>query len=244
MSSTVVLISGANQGLGLETSKKLAREQSNYTILMGSRDPKKGEAAAQSISDFASGSSARAVVLDICSDESIASCVAEIEKVYGHLDVLINNAGIASAAVADDSLRKKYQTILETNVTSAVCLTEACVPLLKKASVPRVVFVSSGLGSLSYTVDPSGAFYGLDAHAYSASKAALNMVMATFSVKYGKEGFKVNADDPGYRATNLNGFSKAAGDPRDGAINACRLATLGKDGENGTFSNLDGPLDW
>jgi len=67
---------------------------------------------------------------------------------------------------------------------------------------------------------------------------------ATLAVKYATEGFKVNVCDPGYCATNLNNFAATAGDPRQGAINARRLATLGEDGETGTFSNMNGPLPW
>lgn len=167
----------------------------------------------------------------------------KVDTEHGHLDVLMNNAGIASLA-AKGTLRESYSKIFDTNVFGAAVLTDACIPLLKKSSHARIIFMSSGLGSIADTLDPRFPYYGIDSPPYVTSKAAMNMLTACYAVKYGKDGFKVNSCDPGFRKTNLNGHAQMAGDAADGAINACRLIMLRKDGENGTFSDLDGPVKW
>ena len=246
---TIALISGANQGIGFEIAKKLTTEQQNWHILIGSRDLAKGDDAACLLKGLPSTVSA--IHLDVSSDDSIADCVAAIERCYGYLNVLINNAGIASHGIASEpTLRKRYAKCLDTNVYGAAVLTEACVPLLKKGASdpqcpPRIVFVSSEMGSLTNTLDPNFPYYSL-AHLveYKTSKAAMNMVGATYAVKYDQEGWKVNMCCPGLRRTNLNKWIDAGGEPAQGAVNAVRLAILGRDGENGTFSNAEGSMDW
>ena len=243
-SKTMVLISGANQGLGFEIAKKLATEQRDYHILLGSRNLAKGEESAKELQGLPA--SIQAVQLDITSDESINACAALIETHFARLDVLINNAGIATPAYGTEPTpRKKLAKCFDTNVYGATSLTDACIPLLKQATNPRIVFMGSEMGSVTHTLDPHFAYYGVDSVAYKASKAALNMIAATYAVKYGKEGFKVNICCPGLRKTNLSPAMGSMGGPAsEGAINACRLATLGEDGENGTFTNTEGTLPW
>ena len=196
---TIVLITGANQGLGLECVKKLATEQSKYHILLCSRNLDKGKQAASSVTNLATGTSVEPLELDVDNDDSIAQATKYIEKQYGRLDVLFNNAGISGTD--EKSLRKNFSHVLETNVVGAQCVTEAFIPLLKKAQYPRLVFMSSGLGSITYMLDSSGPFYGLANaprnKAYVVSKCAENMLGALYAVQLGKEGFKVNMIDPG-----------------------------------------------
>lgn len=239
---TFVLISGANQGLGLEMVKKLATENPGYHVLMGCRSLEKGQAAIESLP---SNLSVEPIQLDITDDSSISKAVAIVEEKYGRLDVLINNAGIAQLALPQGlSLRQKYTQIMDTNAISAACLTEAFVPLLQKSSHPRIIFMTSELGSFGSTLDPKFVFYGMDEPEYKTSKAAMNMIMATYAVKYKDAGFQINTCCPGFNATSMNGFNENAADPKNGAINACRLATAGKDGQTGTFTNKEGPLPW
>ena len=239
---TFVLISGANQGIGFEITKKLATENPGYHVLMGCRSLSKGEAATASLP---ANLSVEPIELDINSDSSISKALSVVKDKYGRLDVLINNAGITAQGLPQGlSLRQRYAHVIDTNVIGAVCLTEAFIPLLETSSNPRIIFISSGMGSLIDTLDPSFPFYGLDAPDYKTSKAAMNMIMATYAVKYKDKGFKVNACCPGFNSTQLNGYSEKAGHPSNGAINACRLATAGKDGETGTFTNKEGPLPW
>ena len=243
-SKTIVLISGANQGLGYEMCKKLATEQPDFHILLASRDAKKGHEAAAKLQHLQG--TVEAVQLDISKDDSIETCVEWIETKYGHLDVLINNAAISDYSIRDEpTIRAKMQKCFDTNVFGTASLTDACVPLLQKGTVPRIVFVSSEMGSLGNTLDPSFPYYGAHYVSYKASKSAVNMLGAMYAVKHGKEGFKVNVCCPGLRATNFAGpISGRGGDPEEGAINACRLAIMGVAGETGTFTNLEGTLPW
>ena len=242
LTQTIVLITGSNQGLGLECVKKLAAEQSNYHIILCSRDSSKGAAATKSVTNIASGNTVEPLELDITSDESIANAVKTIESKYGRLDVLFNNAGISNAGGKPQ--REEWIAIFNVNVISTFTVTEAFVPLLRKSSFPKVVFMSSGLGSVTDTLDPNWPFYGYEAFAYSSSKSALNMVAAQYAVKYKKDGFKVNVIDPGFRATNLNAYNEHAGKAEDGATEACRIIVQGKDGQYSTFTSTEGLVNW
>lgn len=124
------------------------------------------------------------------------------------------------------------------NTFGATLTTEAFIPLLKASSAPRIVFVSSGLGSLSHHRD-----YPVGLPIYRSSKAALNMIMLHYAFKYKDAGWKVNAVCPGFCATNLNSY-RGTDTPENGAVNPVRLATLGDDGETGTFSNEEGIVTW
>ncbi|KAG8533608.1 uncharacterized protein KY384_001348 [Bacidia gigantensis] len=256
---TICLISGANQGIGYETAKNLASSQQHWHILIGTRDLAKGEQAASmilsalSLHEGKTVNEVSAVQLDVTSDESIANCVAYIKGTFGRLDVLINNAGISGAQIPHAVMpREKFGLTADTNAFGAAALTEACEPLLSAStnSPARIVFVSSEMGSIDNALNPSFKFYDLSPRImqYKASKAAMNMVAACFAVKYKDRGWKVNITCPGLRATNFtsgpNAASKAfnGGTADEGALNAVRLATLGEDGETGTFSNIEGPM--
>jgi len=237
-SDTIVLITGANQGLGYECVKKLAAEQPDYHIILCSRDLSKGEAATKTITNLARNTSVETLDLDVTSDESIEKAAKYVEVKYGRLDVLFNNAAISRAD--EPTLRAEMLKVIDTNAVGAAIVTEAFIPLLRRAEVPRLLFMSSGLGSITYTLLPFFPYYGLDGKPYLTSKAAMNMIGAQYAVKHGKEGFKVNMIDPGFRATNLNGYHEAAGKPIDGATEACRLIIDStKDGQHGTFTSTE-----
>ncbi len=243
-SQTIVLITGANQGLGFETIKKLAAEQSNHTLLLASRDLSKGVKAAESITKLASNTRVHPIELDITSDESIAQAADEVSSKHGRLDVLFNNAGVAYAG--QPSPRAEWLKIFEVNVASHFLVTEAFVPLLKKAALPRVVFMSSGLGSITDNLDPKWQFYGaFPGNPYTVSKAAMNMLAVGIAVKYQQAGFKVNVIDPGFNQTNLNNYNENANpNIEEGAVEACRIITQGKDGQYSTFSSKEGIVNW
>ncbi|OAP56375.1 hypothetical protein AYL99_09554 [Fonsecaea erecta] len=245
-SYTVVLITGANQGIGFECVKKLATEQPNYRIILCSRDAQKGKEAAAAVTHFAKNTTVEALELDINNDESIARAAKYVEEKYDRLDALLNNAGIMSTPGAK-SFRDDLRGVMETNAISAACVTEAFIPLMEKSPHPRIVFMSSNFGSITYCLDASRPFYGYDAKPYFTSKAAMNMLGAQYAVQLGNKrgGFKVNMVDPGFRSTNLNGFHEYGGDPAEGAVEACRLIiSTDEDGPNGTFTSIEGPLPW
>jgi len=180
-----------------------------------------------------------AITIDVNSDASITAAAEMVSSKFGRLDVLINNAGIAN----DDeykpggSIRDVMMAAYNTNVFGAMQTFETFVPLLSQSAVPRVVFLSSGLGSLTLSK-------GLGAYAiYRSTKTAINSLVRSYAESYREKGWKINATCPGFLATNLNNYG-GRGKVDDGAINTARLATLGKDGETGTYSDKEGPVPW
>ncbi|OIW34393.1 short chain dehydrogenase [Coniochaeta ligniaria NRRL 30616] len=245
---TKVLVTGANTGLGWQISKKLATEHKDYHIIMSGRNK---EAVEKAAADFQSQglTNVESLVLDISSDESIADAVKAVDQKHGRLDVLINNAGITSdngAPAETDLSREKWDMVFQVNVFGTALVTDAFLPLLEKSQAPtkRIVFMSSSLSSVGQRFDKATPWRKAQYRIYSTSKTALNMVMAHYAVeKEDDPSWKINACCPGHCATNLNG-GMGADDPALGAINACRLATLGVEGESGTFTNRHGPLPW
>jgi NAD(P)-dependent dehydrogenase (short-subunit alcohol dehydrogenase family) len=180
------------------------------------------------------------LVSSVTSDESIATAAQQVTSKFGRLDVLINNAGIApnEENLSSSALRTTYQYIFAVNTFGAALTTEAFIPLLSASTAPRIVFMSSDLASLANRWGNPVAL-----PIYRSSKAALNMLMLHYALKYKDQGWKINANCPGYCATNLNAYA-GYNTPESGALNAVRLATLGDDGETGTYSNKEGVIAW
>ncbi|GAA99788.1 uncharacterized protein L969DRAFT_95701 [Mixia osmundae IAM 14324] len=239
MAHQVVLISGANQGLGWYAAKQLS-SLPNWTVLLGSRDIKKGNDAVARINEGQPQAKVQAIELDVGSDESIGKAVAQITKDIGQLDVLCNNAGIAiDGKDRSMSVRDMMQQTYNVNVFGAAALTEACLPLLQKASYPRVVNVSSGLASLGSTSNTSINLIG-----YNTSKTAMNGVTVIHSRRL--TGGRVIAVCPGFNATNLNDHNVNAGDPAEGARIIVRAIVEGKESDlqTGSYVNKSGPIAW
>ncbi|KAJ5380359.1 carbonyl reductase [Penicillium cataractarum] len=241
--SDVVLITGANQGLGFELSRRLASDYPGYHILMGSRDTGKGDAAVDILKP--EGLSVEAINIDVTDEESIKAAAAEVESKFGRLDVLVNNAGIVAEGKmpTGTSLQETFRACFDVNAFGPFLVTEAFTPLLKKSHNPRVVFMSTGLGSITDRLNPDDQCAAFQFPVYRSSKAALNMIMAHYAALYAKDGWKVNANDPGFCATNLNSY-RGWNTPESGVVNAVRLVTLGTDGPTGTFSCTEGPVNW
>ena len=236
--STIVLITGANQGIGFEIAKKLGKEYPSYHILMGSRNPERGQAAAARLQD--EKLSVEPITIDVTTDESIIAAADIVTSKFGRLDVLINNAGIGNDkeyVPGENSIRDVMLKAYNTNVFGAFQCLETFKPLLEKSENPRVVFMSSSLGSFG-----SGFGQG-NWPIYRSTKTAMNMLVWNYAKKYEEKSFKINLCCPGLVATNLTDFGPSES-AESGAINAVRLATLGRDGENGTYSNKEGLLPW
>jgi NAD(P)-dependent dehydrogenase (short-subunit alcohol dehydrogenase family) len=244
----VALVTGANKGIGLQIAKDLSAR--GFTVVLGSRDLARGEAAARTV-----GKDARAVQLDVTNDASIAAAAEHIRKEFGRLDVLVNNAAIASTAPAeapfDEVIRgsrpgvaslSEMRAVFETNVFGVVAVTQAMLPLLREAPAGRIVNVSSSVGSLARQSDPKNP-YRIPSVGYVPSKTALNALTVAFANELSSTRIKVNAACPGFTATDLNRF-QGTRTVEQGAREAVRLATLGADGPTGTFSDEDGPLPW
>lgn len=245
----IALVTGANQGIGLQIAKDLAAK--GLTVLVGSRNLDKGRKAAQEV-----GAGAHAIQIDVTDRASIAAAADRIAKEFGRLDILINNAGISkigqpkgtvedivkSGRISTASL-DDIRAICETNVFGVIAVTQAMLPLLRKAKSARIVNVSSGVGSLTRTLGPGGehlrALYGM----YSASKTALNAVTVGLALDLAPEGIKVNAACPGYTKTALNNFMGTR-TVEEGAREPVRLALLDDSGPTASYSSDDGPLPW
>lgn len=246
----VALITGANQGIGLQIAKSLAAN--GFTVLVGSRNLESGEKAAKTIEG-----DARAIQLDVTNQASIDSAADHVRNELGRLDVLVNNAGIAHAGKRERSLAEIVKTgrasvaslhevrvVFETNVFGVIAVTQAMLPLLREAPAGRIVNVSSGRASLTLASDPSESrrreMFGVT---YSSSKAALNAVTVAFALDLEASGIKVNAAAPGFTVTAMNNF-EGRHTVEEAAREPVRLALLGPDGPTGTFSDENGPIPW
>ncbi|KAK4191004.1 hypothetical protein QBC35DRAFT_33726 [Podospora australis] len=203
---TIVLITGANSGIGLETVLALSQSSDKYHILLGTRSLEKGETALANLAS-SHGKELRSHIevlqLDVTSTDSITAATAYIEKTFGRLDVLISNAGVIVYEQVDTliNLRRTF----ETNVFGAMVLTESLLPLIKKSAAPRIIYVSSEQGSISLKLDPNYRWKDTKAEPYRMSKAAMNMMAACHKYDYREWGCKVCSFNPGFCVTNLTG---------------------------------------
>jgi NAD(P)-dependent dehydrogenase (short-subunit alcohol dehydrogenase family) len=238
MNDRIALVTGANKGIGKHIARLLVAE--GFTVYVGSRDGGRGRRAAEEI-----GAGARPLVLDVTDPEGIARAAAGV----GRLDVLVNNAGISpSLALPEDTGVEEFGRTYETNVFGVAAVTNAFLPALRRSPRPRIVNVSSGTASLTWSTHPNPQFTpgSGGAAAYRSSKAALNALTVLYGQTLAADGFKVNALAPGLRATDLNDRAAAqGGDPAEAARGAVRLALLPDDGPTGGFFSWDGtPVPW
>ncbi len=240
----VALVTGANRGIGLETSRQLAAK--GVTVIMGGRNEASINQAAEGLRQ--EGLSVLPVVLDVTDDGQIEAVRRKLEGDFGRLDILINNAGLitgeiffenSSAKVSREALRQTY----EVNVISQVALTQALLPLLKAAPAARIVNLSSILGSLAINRDFEGQMATVKPLAYNSSKAALNMFTVHLAQELSQTSIKVNAAHPGWVKTDM-GTDAAPMEIVDGARTSVELALLGEDGPTGQFIHLGDQLPW
>lgn len=205
MATRTILVTGGSNGIGLETCSVLAH-QPNTHVLLGSRSLEKGNKALADIQAKSPQGSISVVQLDVDSDASIAQAVKQVEDAHGKLDTLINNAGICPVEVSRDLFRATF----DTNCTSPALVTEAFAPLLRKSkTTPRVIYVTSVLGSVSARADPNDPVRSQPYKIYRMSKAATNMLALSDACEYEKDGFRVFAYCPGLVATDLAGLREA-----------------------------------
>ncbi|NBE98448.1 SDR family oxidoreductase [Nonomuraea sp. KC401] len=242
--TTSVLVTGGNKGLGLEAARRLG--QRGWRVFLGSRDEGRGLAAAAELSR--EGTNVVMVPLDVTSDASVAGAVRLVREHTDRLDVLINNAGASGRAVAPaDATADEIHSVYDTNVYGPIRVTHAFLPLLRAADHPRVVMVSSAVGSFAVVTDPEQPSSKIHELAYSSSKAALNMITVRYAQALPEIRF--NAVTPGevvnhtYAATDMNHHTGKL-TVTEGTDSYVRLATIGPDGPTGTFSDRLGPIAW
>lgn len=242
----VCLVTGANQGVGLQIAKDLVAK--GFIVLVGSRDLERGEVAANEV-----GPNAHALQLDVTDRASVYTAAERVRAEFGRLDILIQNAAISNTSKQPGQSVEAYakttrpsvvslnemRAVWDTNVFGVLCVYQAMLPILRATPGARIVNVSSGVGSLTTNSDPAFPYRGIFGPVYPASKTALNALTVAMALELEGEGIKVNAVSPGYTRTNLNGYSGTE-TVEEGAREAVRVALLGPDGPTGTFTRWEG----
>ncbi len=237
----IALVTGANKGIGFEVARQLLRR--GYMVWLGARDEGRGEAATLALQ--AEGGKVTFQPLDVTSDESVTRAMKQIEDMSGRLDVLVNNAGIAldNGIPPSQVDLQMVRATFDVNFFGCIRVTQAFLPLLRKSAAGRIVMVSSDIGSHAHQTNPAFPYYGLNPMGYISSKAALNAVTISFSKELRETNIKVNAANPGFTATDLNGHLGLLS-VEQGATPIVELATLDDEGPTGKFFGPDGAEPW
>lgn len=239
----IALVTGANQGVGFQVAKELVANGNK--VFIGSRNLKRGEAAAKEI-----GEGAIALQLDVTDRASIAAAAERIRTEFGDLDLLVNNAAIsntrmqqlglslieyAKITLASNASLDEVREVWETNVFGVLAVYQAMLPLLRQSEDGRIVNVSSGVGSLATNADPAFPYRPFYSVGYSASKTALNAITLAMMVELESTNIKINLVSPGFTKTNLNGY-EGMEPVEEGSREVVRVALLGADAPSGTFT--------
>ncbi|KAI0885029.1 putative short chain dehydrogenase/reductase [Annulohypoxylon maeteangense] len=252
---TVVLITGANSGIGYETVLALSEASAEFHIFLGSRSIEKGQKALENL-QLAHGGSLKGSIsvlqIDVTNQDSIQAAKEQINTQFEKLDVLINNAGVIVYQQVDKltALRQAF----ETNVFGQMIVTETLEPLLKKAIKPYIIYVSSEQGSITKRLDPNFEHRAIRGESYRMSKAALNMLVACHRYNYAEWGCRVLAFNPAWCVTNLTGeqgremrLKGGARNPREPAAALVDIVLGRRDGDiemNGMVDVDGGVLPW
>lgn len=230
---TITLITGANKGIGRETARQLIA--AGHTVYIGARSAERGQRAATELG-------ARFVQLDVTDDASVGAALAAVDEAEGHLDVLVNNAAVGDAAGVDDVTGAAALASFDTNAVGVIRVTQAALPLLRRAEHPVVVNVSSGLGSFSAVTNPERFESHTPFIVYGATKAAVSMLTVQYAKAVPEVSF--NAAEPGFTATDFTAAFGGGRPVEESAEVVARLATIGADGPTGTFQEAAGELGW
>ncbi len=185
----IALITGANKGIGLETARQLGRKQ--ITVLVGARDLAKGKKAAEELKK--EGIDARALEIDVSKAESIQRAAADVKKEFGHLDILINNAGITRDASFKKLDKVNWDAVIRTNLDSVFNMTKPLCEGMMERGWGRIINVSSIIGSKG----------GFGQANYAAAKAGMHGFTKSLALEVAKKGVTVNTISPGFIATKM-----------------------------------------
>ncbi|KAL4900980.1 hypothetical protein BDW74DRAFT_89439 [Aspergillus multicolor] len=246
---TLVLITGATNGIGFELATQLLAK-STYHVLLGARSPEKGHAAIETIrtKNLPGSGSINLLHIDVTNDATIEAAAQHVQSVHGHLDILVNNAAV-SCMLSPPNLREQMRTSLDTNATGPAVVTSIFAPLLQRSisQSRRIISITSGAGSITQRLDPASAMYKVQQVQYRASKAALHMVSACQVVEFEPYGVKVFLYDPGFTQSNLGPHNRVENGARDVADSVRPLVDVleGKrDGEVGRILHNTGSYSW
>jgi NAD(P)-dependent dehydrogenase (short-subunit alcohol dehydrogenase family) len=244
----VALITGGNRGIGLETAKELGRL--GMTVVLAARDTTKGEAAAKKLRE--ADITAESLKLDVTNPADYRAAYEYLDKKFGKLDVLVNNAGVMlesmernenagqhTSKISPEVLRGTF----DANFFAPIALTQALLPLIRKSDAGRIVNLSSILGSLTLHADPKSPIYDAKTFAYDASKTALNAFTVHLAHELKDTPIKVNSAHPGWVQTEMGG-PNAPMPLSEGGRTSVQLATLPADGPSGGFFHLGERLPW
>ena len=231
-SNRVVLVTGANRGIGFAIVETLALRSPSDQYLLGCRDISKGEAAIQELRKLSIKSPIDAIQIDVTSDESLRAAVRTVESRFGHLDVLVNNAGAAIIPSVPDfsDYRSAFSSVFNTNVTSVAITMQLFLPLLRRSPSGIIINISSGRGSLE--ISSSGKMPPTVSIPYSVSKTALNALTLEMAKFPENEGVQFQVVGPGHCKTEFNGY-RGTRDPLEGANVVVELVNA----EKGTVPN-------
>lgn len=237
-----VLITGANKGIGFETAKQLI--ELGYFVYIGSRNKTNGLKAVQELQNLGY-SNVDFVEIDVTNEDSIKKAKKILQSKISQLDVLINNAGISGEMPqnATEVSMKNIKTVYETNFFGVIQVTQHFLELLEKSNEPRIVNVSSDLGSLSNHSDPNYTFYNIKLTSYCTSKTALNAYTVMLAYELRNTNFKINSVNPGFTATDLNGFTGSQTTEK-AAKAIVKYAIIGNNGPTGKFFSEESEIAW
>jgi NAD(P)-dependent dehydrogenase (short-subunit alcohol dehydrogenase family) len=240
--SLIALITGANKGIGLSTAKQLLAM--GYHVYLGARDESKGEIVIDQLNAMGF-SEVSLLEVDVSDSASVENAVKRFASLENRLDVLVNNAAIGGEQPQQTSSIQMnlLREVLETNYFGAVRVTQAFLPLMFNSDNPRIVNVSSELGSLAFQSQTRSEYYAKNLMAYSTSKVVLNAFTIMLANELHSNAFKINCVSPGFTATDLTGNSGPQ-TPDEAARIIVKYATLSKDGPSGQFFGIDGQLPW
>ncbi|MEU1470605.1 SDR family oxidoreductase [Streptomyces sp. NPDC005761] len=239
---TIALVTGANKGIGYEIAAGLGAL--GWRVGVGARDDERRAAAVERLR--ARGVEAFGVPLDVTDDTSVSAAARLVEERAGRLDVLVNNAAITGGMPQEPTRvdPATMRAVMETNVIGVIRVTNAMMPLLRRSASPRIVNMSSSVGSLTRQSGTAAEqTTGPVAVAYAPSKTFLNAVTLQYARELLGTNILINAGCPGYVATDLNGF-RGVRTPEQGAEIAIKLATLPDDGPTGEFFEDSGVVPW
>lgn len=241
MNKETVLITGANKGIGLETARQLLK--AGYYIFLGSRDKSNGDKAVAQLKSegFAD---VELLLIDVVNEQSVQQAHDNLAKRIDKLDVLINNAGIPGVfpQVPSNADNETLHNVFEVNFFGVIRTVRIFIDLLKKAENPRIVNVTSDLGSLTLHNDPNWQYFHFKSAAYGPSKTALNAYTVALAFEL-KDQVKVNMVNPGYTKTEFNN-NQGPKKVEDGAAPIVEYAMLDKDGPTGKYISDDGVTPW